>query len=107
MLPVASTAMPPPTLQGGAVHGIAGAGVLPPKYVEYAMPPVPGTLVFTSVTKNWRLAFGKFWYANWVAGKTSVEGWVAWLEVVVPVIKTSLLRSIVMPLAWSLPLPET
>ena len=39
-----------------------------------------------------------------VAGKASVAG--SLLEVVVPVMKTSPLRSIAIPLAWSLPLPE-
>ena len=53
MLPVESTAMPPPTATAGA-----GVLVLPPKYVEYAMAPTLGMLVSTLVTKNWGLAFG-------------------------------------------------
>jgi hypothetical protein len=51
MLPVPSTAMPPPTLQGAVPH-VVGAGVFPPKYVDYAMLPGYGTLVFSLVTKN-------------------------------------------------------
>jgi hypothetical protein len=53
MLPVVSTAMPPPI-------AMAGTGVPPPKYVEYEMPPTLAALVFTWVAKNWTspIAFG-------------------------------------------------
>src|SRR5271166_954028 len=98
MLPVESTAMPPPV-------AIAPAGVLPPKYVEYAMPPTLGMFVFSLVTKNWRFDFGEAWYAWAVAGNASDELGVSF-EVVVPVTNTSPLRSMAIPLAVSSPLPE-